>query len=592
MSFFSKKSGSKGFSKSSSSYGGISQPQIPDAYADGSLTWSNLAMRVVGPMADQWFSEYSPTPITSVLRREALEYSEPLLEKLAPFHFGENEKNLIPGLTVNFEDFGEQADIDKTELGRALLEVLKEAGVAWFYETRFPISPFESIELPDAQTEGTAQWGNYFGMPVQQRFRIYVDDNGKETCVWFSPMLVATRPFEHMNMCWARSEGGDLQRYEISEADLSKGALTFGQWSTEVFIPNLATGLFYLAETAFPSSLFAMPREFTYEEAPEAERPRPFLVNARHEETRGVFDDTGAQLMYTSTLMPNVIHFGWSFTTTDKDSILRNVETISDGLVKISSILEDGYLNSNSPNDPYRFDAVLLSAVELSPPGESNEGLGGYSRWVPTTRVGFLMHESNNQSALAFKADGQGELETARRLFEFVSFDGAGSMVPNCVNSLVFGWLLGEENWDLVDSLLEGAYLMKMGRESINALSNWGMSKYMQGLPEEAKEKFELVLASEDQDSENEACYYLSLIAKEQGDQALADQFEDRCARAGGYNSVPGRKAEGAPVSSRLSKSSSEESEGLRFTASFCSNCGTKFDLATARFCSNCGSQR
>jgi hypothetical protein len=164
--------------------------------------------------------------------------------------------------------------------------------------------------------------------------------------------------------------------------------------------------------------------------------------------------------------------------------------------------------------------------------------------------------------------------------------------VPNCINSLVFGWLLGEEKWDLTDSLLEGAYLMKMGEQSINALSNWGISLYMRGLLEQAKEKFESVLASEDKDAENEASYYLSRIAKDQGTEALAAEFEQRCARAGGYSSVPGKKVESADSTNPLSKSSSSGSEAPSFTASFCASCGTKFELATARFCTSCGSPR
>jgi hypothetical protein len=573
-------------------FGERNEPQIPDGFAEGSLTWQNVSKRIVGRLADSWFAEYSPVPISATLSPEALAYSEPHLETFAPYYFAAEEPKVLPGMTINFSNLGAQTDIDQTQVGTALIDVLQEAGVSWFYETRFPISPLESIEIPESRIEGVAEWTNFFGMPVHQKFRVYVDGNGRETCVWFTPALVATRPFEHLTQNWLQNDSGTFDGVEIPQSEIDQGALSFGQWSTEIYIPVLAKSLFYLAETPFPSSFLSFPRQSAFEAVLTEDRPRPFIVNARYEEARGVFQDTGAELLVTSTFMPNVIHFGWSFSTTNKLSLLKNLKTMSTGLVKISSILEDGYLNANSSGSQSDFDTLLLSAVGLSFPGSPNEGLGGFSRWVPTTRIGFLMHETNTQAQLASSADSAGDLDTARRLFEWVSYDGAGPMVPACVNSLVFRWLLREQNWQLAESILEGAYLMKMGRESINALSNWGISLFLQGRLDDAKEKFELVLQSGDVHAESEACYYLAEIFVVQDDEVLAGKYRVKCAESGGYDSATGQKG-GSGFDANISEESSQPaSETSSVAPRYCSNCGTKFEGFAGQFCSYCGRPR
>jgi len=179
-------------------------------------------------------------------------------------------------------------------------------------------------------------------------------------------------------------------------------------------------------------------------------------------------------------------------------------------------------------------------------------------------------------------------------MFEMISFDGAGMFLPNCINSLVFGWLIGEKEWGLIDRLLDTASRLNYGRESFNALSNWGVAKYHQGKLDEALEKFDSALADPEGDTEAEACHYLSKIYRDLGDEAKSLDFQARCDSAGGYSSVPGAK-QSQESDASFSKTNgrgigaTESSESL---PKFCTNCGNKFEIGAAKFCSNCGTAR
>jgi hypothetical protein len=167
--------------------------------------------------------------------------------------------------------------------------------------------------------------------------------------------------------------------------------------------------------------------------------------------------------------------------------------------------------------------------------------------------------------------------------------------LPNCINSLVFGWLIPEQRWDLVDRLLDAAWRLNYGRESFNALSNWGIAKYRQGLIDEAIEKFEAALADPEGNTEAEACHYLAKIHTERGEGAKAAEYEKRCAEAGGYTSEPGRMQSPTPSSTGLTKSSGKglgDSSPAVTLAKFCSDCGHKFESDSARFCTECGTAR
>jgi tetratricopeptide (TPR) repeat protein len=583
--------GSLGSPKSTGKGLGSSKtPKYPDGFSEGSLSWSALSRTIVESLADLWFDAYGPVPILESMSKEAALDPKKFFDLFAPFLFGDNPVKIIPTFKKEYEDFGEIQKIDESPLGKSLIATLDKLGVIWFYETAYPLDETTSIEMLDAHDEGIAQWTSYFGMPVQQRFRVYKDKKGVETIVWFSQVLAATRPFEHLRI---RSFEVDGEKYEseVDEEEVSKGALTFGQWSTEFFIPSLAKKLFYLAETQFPSSLFSLPRTSAYSGLDEAKLPVPFLVNERRASAVGVFSDEGDSLLVTSTLLPNVISMGWAFTASDHESLDIIISRISDGLVRISSYLEDGYLNCNEPDNPYQFNRVVLSATVFDEECEAQQSALGLSRWIPVIRVGFLLNESNVRGAAANEAYGKGRDDKHRSEFAWLAEDGAGAFVASAINTLVYSWLISEKRWDEIDRLLDAAARLNVKDQSTNALSNWAISYHLRGDEDTAIRIFGEALEREDRYAEREATYFLALIWDSKGDKKKADEYRARCDAAGGYSSPDFMSLEsGTEPSADKTRPLGKTSDNTR--SKFCTSCGAKFATDVSRFCGECGTQR
>jgi hypothetical protein len=225
-------------------FGSSRKINLPEGYVEGSISWENLARSAVDAQADIWFEEFSPAPIKDTLPKGAVDADASVVDiwqSLAPALADENAPMAIPGLELDPADLGEQIDLTEGVLGPALIESLNAAGVKWRYETSIPVSHEESIELPDIKLIGTCQWGTYFGMPIEQTFRVFRNSDGTETCVWSANLLSATRPFEHLaKRELTDSDTGEGLLIEISEESIKKGAFTFGQWSSRIFIPVLA----------------------------------------------------------------------------------------------------------------------------------------------------------------------------------------------------------------------------------------------------------------------------------------------------------------------------------------------------------------
>jgi tetratricopeptide (TPR) repeat protein len=573
-----------------SSFGSSRVPNYPDGYSEGSLSWPMLSRKMVEAISDQWLEAYGPVPILDSLSPAAAADPKKLFDLFAPFLFGDSPVSVIPSLKKKFEDFGEIQKLDESPLGRSLLASLEKLGINWFYETAYPINETTSVELPDAHQEGIAQWNSYFEMPIQQRFRVYKDSKGEETIVWFSHVLAATRAFEHLTIRTFEVDG-QFYESEVDPEEVGNGALTFGEWSTEIFIPNLAKKLFYLAETNFPSSIFAFPRTSAYSGLEEASLPVPFMVNERRAKAVGAFDSAGETLLFSSTLLPNVISMGWAFRSSDHESLEKILSRITDGLVKINSYLEDGYLNCNGSDDPYQFDRVVLSAKVFDVDCDARNTALGLSRWIPIVRVGFLLNESNVRGAAANKADAKARNENLRSEFAWLAEDGAGAFVASAINTFAYSWLLPEQQWDQTDRLLDAAVRLNVKNESTNALSNWAISFYLRGDQEQAIRLFEEALDREDGYAEDEASYFLSVIWDTRGEKKKASEYRNRCDVAGGYSPPEFMQLYSTPTEADETNTTiSQPSE--KTVSKFCISCGSRFELDGSRFCGECGTAR
>ena len=604
-------------------FGSSKQMTTPEGFTEGSISWKNISLAAIDGVADTWFEEYKPVPLTQTLRKGALDADPKIVDYANDFAFflvGENEPLVIPNLEINLNDLGEQIDLTEGTLGPAIIATLEGAGVIWRYETMFPLNHAQSVEFPNDKTLGISQWQSYFGLPLEQMFRVFRNAAGKETCLWSSKMLAATRPFEHLTTREIiNPEDGDTYTAEVGPGSIAKGALTFGEWSTKFFIPEFAKRLFYLAETPFPSNVFmSFGRNLAFgEEVAPENYPRPVIINSPQTHARGAFDfDGSGGYLASGTIMPHVVEMGWTFSTTNQEEILKILGVITDGLTRITSILEDGFLNYRTDEYGYPYDDVLLSATKFNSDYVQGGDAQGLSYWIPVVRLGIALNESNQRAADAVDNDNVKEQW-------WVASNGVGMFVPNAINSLVFSSLIPEGQWGVIDQFLDASVRMNVLNESTNSLSNWGIAKFKQGLVEEAIDKFEEALARPDKFSEAEASYWLSEIWKQKGDSAKAAQYRARCDAAGGYDPGTGFGPSDAPASAApsasLSKSSGEGS-GLSKSsagglggglggvptptpaapaasapsslAAFCGQCGTKFEVETAKFCGNCGSPR
>jgi hypothetical protein len=579
----------------------------PENLTEGSISWASLSKTIVDSQASSWFEQYGPVPVKDTLAPGAFD-ADPNIHNVWSTTFpdldGEDSRLSIPGLVIDLEELGDEIDLTEGVLGPALIQALSNAGVSWWYNTMIPLSHFESVDLPELRSEGVALWNTYFETPVEQRFKVFRNTKGEETCLWFAHMLAATRPVEHIATRQFLDTESDVRfQVEVEQEHLNNGALTFGQWSTRAVIPQLAKDLFYLAETPFPSNyMMTMGRSVAFgDELDQRKYPRPVIIHKHQSFARGAFDSSDQGHLMTGTLMPHVVEMGWTFSTTSPREIENIVSVISEGLIRIATILEDGYLNYKTGDYPFLFDSSLLSPSCFDPDVEHGTWELGLPYWVPVTRLGFLLEESNNR---AISANRDKNLQD----MYWVSENGAGANVPMVINTFVFRKLIPSKEWFMIDRLLDASVRMDVLNESTNSLSNWGIAKYKQGLLDEAIEKFELALGRPDNFAEAEASFYLSQIWQEKGDLEKSKIFLNRCSAAGGYqpsafikedDSAPAENSSGSGLSKSSSRGlgngalpiDSKQPEPVS-RSSFCGNCGVMFQSISGKFCQNCGSVR
>lgn len=586
----------------------------PEEFAAGSLSWNTAARAVTDGLADSWFEDYKPAPASKVLPKNAFFNQDAAKDLVAYSFFGEEETKLLPDLTVTPESLGELISLEESALGRTLIEVLNKNGISWFYKTRYAIDHFRNIELEEAKDEGLAHWPTYFDMPIVQSFRVYRDSKGKETIYWSAPMLVSTREFTGMRHF---SFGGI--DYSISDEEVSKGTLPYGEWSTKLFIPAFFKRLFFLSETPFPSQIFSMSREIAFKDVPKSSLPKPAIMHWKKHFVQGAYSKNAEGIQLSGTIMPDVIEAGWLFSTDVPEELETILGVVSNGLIKFATYLEDGYLNFKTIDYPYPFDNGLLSGAifdERFIPGVSALGR---SQWIPAVRIGILLNETNELTE-NFYANPRHDSPEFRSQAELIVFDGAGAYVPSMTNTLTYSWLLKEQNWDLIDQVQEAAVALAVENETANALSNWGIAKYLQGKTDEALELFSKALEDSENRAEDEATFYLAKIFAERGELAKAEEFKQRCINAGGYETFDGSErlvglTQGGPKPPQLNVDEPQPptpapSVGLpkksggglglgtpvdtptTGQAKFCSSCGSAFGSPNEKFCGQCGAKR
>lgn len=626
------------------------QMNMPEGFAEGSLSWTNVAREIVDALADEWFAEYKPQPISKVLPKNATAGQEVAVQTFARHLFEGDGVKLLPHLDFSLEEIGEQVPITESDQGKALLETLTRNGISWTYKTEFHELGKKIYQDPDSTLEGRAQWASYFDMPIVQSFRVFKDAKGKETVVWSSPMLIGTRHMEHITSF-------DFQgtHFEITEAQLKKGVLPFGQWSAKMHIPAIFKRIFFLSETPFPSGIMSMPRSLAYKDLDPKSYPKPVMIRNTSVWVDGFFGHDGSELMQMGSIMPETIDVGWTFSTTKQEELQVILETVTNALIRFASYLEDGFLNYRGDDFGFPYDLALLSGVSLDSDAVPGTSARGRSQWIPGARIGLELAYTgaDSERRINIRVNG-GSNQELRKILEHAVFEGCGAVIPSLTNDYVYSFLLPEKNWELADFLLDNAIRYGIPLETSNSMSNRAQIMFKLGKIDEARELFLLALAelAEFDDEENkqfsdeicaEVFYYLSEIGKLQGNEKDVEYFTLLCEGAGGYTPIEERDTSEQPSSGGLSgggkigggsggkiggdapappsgsaglpKSSGGKiggdipsapevpSKGLGGgakigggsgapTAKFCASCGNKFGSDVEKFCGSCGSKR
>jgi hypothetical protein len=508
----------------------------PEDMSDTARRWVTVSRQITAPLAEDWFEDLDLISIIDDILPRTV--NESLFHLITPFGDKENNdsklvKRVIPNLLIEESEFGAPLKITDTNLGKSVISVLESLGVVWKFEMQaYRTDNSEEVEIENPN-KILAIWRSAFQLPIFQSFEVF-ERNGEEVGYWSAAQLLSTRAVEQIATMEMSSDGAEIFTALSGEPDLKTGDLTFGEWSTKMYIPILAQSLFYLAETPFPSELFSRTRStLAFEDMDNGALPHPRLRMRRDQFVLGSTNNHDKLSEVNGALYPIVIDFGWEFTNVNISNIETLLPIFSNGLVAISTYLEDGFLNHVDPDDGFSWDWSMLSSCVTNSEYEEGKTHYGYGFWIPATFAGAV-------AATCEELHEQLDIESGekhRSLTEILALDGVGYSAVCAINTFVFSYLrenLDESEW-FCDFLLDQAVRLNIHNESTNALSNWGIVKFEVGNFEEAQKKFELALERDDKFAEAEASYYLAKIHSANGNNELAELFHSKCQEAGGY---------------------------------------------------------
>lgn len=519
------------------------QPIYPEGYSEGSLTWTSLLRAIVDGQSDLWFQQFEVKPLKECFKKESVDFEGDSKIAFDKLFLNLNNYKLIPSISssISERDFEEVA-IEDSELGKSLLRNLDSLGVRFELQNTLLITDQQLIEIPtNFATTGNTPWGTYFQDRFQQSFKIYKYTSGEEVCYWYSDVLYGTRADISYTRCEFLKDPNNLDSgvfVELSSKEMSKPVFSFNQWSTKFHLPWIAKLMFYLSETPFPSSLASFSRNLAYPDLDESKLPQPYLQILNQEQvmcSRTSIDINGkAEYRGINTIAPQLVRMGWLFNASDLESQKIILTTITEALVKINSFFQDGYLNHNNPEDMLCFDQILFSTNQLERKYANQGTQGCYSRWIPVPHVFELLERT--EGLLNGLNNPLKSAKSSREDLICIVDEGVGRFpVASAINTAIFSHLIPDKAWGAIDFYAQNAAMLNATNESTNAISNWGISKFLAGDLESAKLLFSQALERPDKYAEDEASFYMSKISEKEGDLKAAKQWMDRCNAAGGY---------------------------------------------------------
>lgn len=514
--------------------------------AEMAATWEKLRLDITGALASDWFG----------------------LKDTDELH-----------LNVQIGDLGTPREFKACSLARRVLDFLDlrvpvgyRHGLVQITSNLFVNandldgeSQSSFIEGGDADQTWFAPWGTTFGSRVFVNMKSYVDENGVETVAFFLQGLIASRPAEV-------DEAGELTDYE---KDLRRTR-----------IHELAKRLLYLAETPFPSSMANLSRQIAYSDVEQQEWPTPFYTIADKELALCPFEDSFGGAQVNAHIFPQVVSLGWSFRRISEKNIDPVISTIIDSLVRIASILEDGFRNFFEKGVPYGWHNIFGGPEDPAWDEYAPHVRSSIPRWVPLSHMGSLTATTAESYSQASKNRDEPGLT-------WVAQFGAGENVSDAINTLAYSSLIPSGRYEDAVGYLGTAISLDHHDQSTNALSNLGQVYVAIGDFETAEATFLKALARSDKFSEGEASLELGKLYLSQGNTAQATEYLLRAEASGrspyvdeARKLLSGKIRTGADLSGDNSANT-----GSPASSKFCTNCGVKLKTLGQKFCGECGSK-
>ena len=514
----------------------------PEGSVPASLHWLHVGRRVTSELADSWFEEFKIQSVRETLTEEELAYEKPAEIALDTSLVVGNDYKLAPQLEFDLEGKGyELVPILQSDLGKRIIDLLNQNNLVYEFESKLLIDDFQFVEIEEINAYRlNMPWETYFGDPFNQQLSIYRSATGEEYCYWHTALLCASRPLlerKYYEILTDIEDPASLVGIKISTEEIERGALTFEDWSRKIHLPWLAKCLFFLGETPLPSSFFNMPRTLAYPGLDQTEIPIPHIAFEKKVQlmTLGVRSIGGeSRRLGLPILAPEQFQMGWLFSDNVDEKMTQMISTMSNALVRITSYVQDGFINHNSPNEAFNFDGVVFSGNQMERRFADSGRQGGYYRWLPTVELYELLQQTNS---LWEEVDEPGKSQSDKNsIYAWIGDEGVGNAaVAACLNDGIFFSMIPAEAWGGVDFYAPIAFALNVKDQSTNAMSNWGVAYFLQGNFELAKVAFEIALDRDDKFADDEASFYLSKIYEQEGDLLKSEEYRKRCEAAGGY---------------------------------------------------------
>lgn len=534
--------------------------------------WHQQSLAMTAGISESWFGERLIGD-TVEKRIKRLGLPDEYLQLNADF-LGEG----IPsGFIESFGALGEIQQLTESPLAKRVLAYLSGRKVFGIEHGLVQISTNSFINMNDLDGSKGANaslepggsgshnwmgpWGTGFGSRFLQNFRVFKNEKGVETGVWFANAIFGTRPP-------LRDGDGKLSTSEV--------------FRREVMLPALAKRMIYLAETPFPSSMATLGRNLAFDGLDEKRWPVPLCSISDFELSVCTIENPPNDPETNFHVFPQVVNLGWGFTADSHEELDVVIPSVIDALTVLMSIIEDGFRNYPTLDSPVSW-ADFFGAIDetVDDPARSK-----VARWIPATQIGALIRRSN-------ELYGRAHRESSDQDAQWVALNGAGASVAAAINTLVYSHLMPAGEYDQSRAYLSTAIELDHLNESTNALANLGQVYLAAGDVESAESTFLSALERTDKYSEGEASLFLGDIYAARNDTSNATTFYQRAVASGHpeFSHIAQARLNGESQSP-AEPVSGGRSEDTRLITKFCVNCGEAFGTSEQKFCGNCGTPR